>query len=303
MSSRRWAGFPWLPIASRILVLLVATLLSGCEPAPLAPSGPPTIGGPDRLAAAVPPPTLGEIRVPGFEDQADSDLTKLREDALRGAALSWGAQSGYIRRAWELTRLLEGQSDALDEVYAFDRVAIPLGRQAGYLVPPVVIRTERAFAAEEGGQALSSADEYYEIWAPARLVAVVPTWRDYLLLVAQEPELPAEALRPRDSAERSFFERTMQEGYAQGVAQADLAFEEQVNRLRRDYEGCLEYRRLVALGMMSEVIVAGAEAMASGDADTLRIGDRSVRILDAAAFQTDPTHWKPVVVPAASLQP
>ena len=87
------------------------------------------------------------------------------------------------------------------------------------------------------------------------------------------------------------------------MRQAELAFETQVNRLKRDYEGSLEYRRLVSLGMMSEVILAGAEAVATGDGDTLRIGDRSVRILDAAAFQTDPTQWKPIVVPSGAVAP
>lgn len=281
----------------------VALLLGACEAPVVSPAPPPPIGGPDRLASAVPPPTLEEIKIPAVGEKDAPDLTKLREDALRSSAMSWGAQSGYARRAWEITRMLEGQANTLDEVYAFSRVAVPLGRQAGYLMPPVVLRTVQAFASEEDGLALSSADEYYEIVAPARLVSVTPTWRDYLLLLAPAPDEPAEALRPRDSTERSFFEQVVKEGYAEGVRQAELAFETQVNRLKRDYEGSLEYRRLVSLGMMSEVIVAGAEAVATGDGDTLRIGDRSVRILDAAAFQTDPTQWKPIVVPSGAVAP
>lgn len=132
--------------------------------------------------------------------------------------------------------------------------------------------------------------------APGKLSPVTPTWRDWLVSIAPKPEEPPRAVLPKDSGERDAFYSALTQGWTAGVQQADLAFEESMHRLERDYRGMLEYRRLVALGMMKEIRIASADFGVTGGKDEMRIGERTVRIVGGAEFNPKETAWRPVPV-------
>lgn len=248
----------------------------------------------DRFDDSRPPPTLADIRVGSFEEQPDA-MTRLRRDSITEIATGYGAQLGFARRSWEITKLLEKRATKLSDAYDFHRVAITAPRQVGYILPPVVQRSKDAFTTKDGVEA-SAAREYLRIMSPGRLIPVVPTWRDWLVQVAPPPEDPPRAALPKDSTEREAFNAAMEKGWTAGVQQADLALEEATHRLERDYRGMLEYRRLVALGMMKEIRLAGANFGVTGNASEMRIGDRTVRIVGGAEFNLKDQTWRPVPV-------
>lgn len=250
----------------------------------------------DRFDDSAPPPDLTQIKIGSFEEQVDA-MTRLRRDSINEIAGGYGAQLGYARRTWEIVKLLEQRSTKLSDAYDFHRVVITAPRQTGYVVPPVVQRSKDAFETKDGVEA-SAAREYLRVMAPGKLSPVVPTWRDWLVQVAPKAEDPPRAALPKDSTERDAFNAAMRKGWIAGVQQADLALEEATHRLERDYRGMLEYRRLVALGMMKEIKLAGANFGVTGNATEMRIGDRTVRIVNAAEFNLTERSWRPVPVGA-----
>ncbi|WP_367198254.1 type IV secretory system conjugative DNA transfer family protein [Amorphus sp. 3PC139-8] len=274
---------------------LVGCVALGEAPPAAVPAPVPQIGGHDDLQLGPPPKTLADVKIEAVDPRKEMDgLGGIRGQALREAALSYGSQLGYAYRAWQIEKRLEVQSRELDAVFDFGRVAMSAPRDTGYVLPPVVGRSFAAFEGDTDGTRVTAADEYLQIVAPGRLSPVVPTWRDYLLFAAEEPEELASSLKPQSRDEVAVFKREIEAGYAAGMAQADAALEEKLARLRRDFEGMAEYRRLVAQGMMNRIVVADADFGVTGGGDTMRIGERVVQIVGEAQFEADPRVWRAV---------
>ena len=223
--------------ACLLLISLSSCLATPGEERPeMAPV--PLIGGSDDLRRGpAPPATADEVALDIFDPDAREGMTGIRRQALREAGLTYGTQMGYARRSWEIEGVLERRSGQLSEVYDFVRIVSQAPAGTGYVVPPVVSRSLRAF--EGDGRRASVADEYLTIVRPGRLSPTPPTWRDYLLISAPEPEAPPRSLLPSEDDEIAFFRQSFEEGWSAGVVQADAELEERLARLRRDYEGML----------------------------------------------------------------
>lgn len=279
-------------------VLMAGTALSACaqvppNSAPPAVSQPAPIGGGDDLRrGAEPVADPSKVRIELYDPEKETvEITELRRQALQEAAQGYGSQLGYARRVWEIEGLLEDRSADLDEVFSFDRVVSEAPVKAGYIIPPIVSRSFDAFQSSEEGRAASVADEYLTIVAAGRIVPVTPTWRDYLLFSSPDPEKPARSLFPSNEAERELFLGWFQEGWTAGVSLADEEIGHRLTRLRRDYEGMLQYRRLVNMGMMDRMVLQEADFGVTGGGEEMRIGSRTVRIVSDAQFDADPLRW------------
>jgi len=277
-----------LMTASAVLALAACTTTSP-------PPQPETfrLGGPDNLNLGPPPPGLGDYRIGVYDpSKAQGGMPQIRRSALTEAAQAYGTQAGYARRAYEIETVLQARSPQLSQVYDFERVVMGAPLKTGYVVPPVVSRSFEAFVSDDNGQTVSAADEYLTIVTPGRMVPVPPSWRDYLLFSVAEPEPPARSLLPANQAEQAFFKAEFTKGFIAGIQQADAALEEKLARLRRDFEGMLQYRRLVAQGMMDRMVIADADFGVTGSNGEMRIGDRTVRIVSQAEFNTAPSTWR-----------
>lgn len=224
-------------------------------------------------------------------DDAAEEITEIRRRALLEAAQGYGSQMGYARRGWEIENVLEKRSMQLAQVFNFSRVVSDAPVKAGYIVPPVVSRSFDAFKTTEEGREASVADEYLTIVAAGKIMPVTPTWRDYLLFSARTPEEPAKSLYPRNSTEKEMFDKWFNDGWKAGVDLADAEIGSRLDRLRRDYEGMLQYRRLVAMGMMDRMVLQDADFGVTGGGDEMRIGSRTVRVVSDAEFETNPKRW------------
>lgn len=250
------------------------------------------IGRGDNLRLGAPPPGFADYTIGLAKPDEENGMTKIRSTAITEAALSYGSQAGFNRRAWEIEKLLEKRSKQLSEVYDFERVVMGAPKRTGFVIPPVVSRSFDAFVADENGEQVSAADEYLTIVSPGRISPTIPTWRDYLLFLSPKPERPPKALLPQDKSEVAFFNRMFRKGWAAGYGQADATLDEKLARLRRDYEGMLQYRRMVARGMINRMVIADADFGVTGSNGEMRIGDRTVRIVSQAEFNTNPQTWR-----------
>ncbi len=265
-----------------------------------APHGSLVLGGPDDLGLGAPPRRLAEVELAITEEPPEPAVTRLRRDQLVQAAQGWGAQLGYDRAAWEVERALERRSSELSAVWDFHRVVSPGPRQVGYVIPPVV---ERSFGAFEGdGREAAAADEYLVLSALARIRPVMPTWRDWLLMHRPEPRRPLASALPSTPEESAVFRRSFREGWRAGSRQALDELRERLRRLGRDFGGMLEYRRLVSLGMMRQLVLSDADFGVIAGERSMRIGARTVRIERGAVFRPEPEYWRPALARAAARE-
>ena len=275
--------------------LAAALALAACAAPQRAAQAP----APAAEAPAASPADAG-IRI---EPSGASGVAALRVRALRDAALGRGSRMGYARRVWEIRQDLHRRAAELEREFAFGRVVADAPAGAGVVVPPVVARALDAFRMDGGATQASVADEYLAVAAPGRLAPAAPSWRDYLLFEApKEEEAPAPPA-PADARERDLFSKWLEEGWQAGAAAAEGERRRRLARLRRDYGGMLQYRRLVALGMMDRMVVRDADFGVTGGGGEMRIGSRTVRIVSEAEFRADPRRWRRSPDAAAEATP
>ena len=277
--------------------LLAAFLVTGCGLKPAehdeTVSTPTSLGGNDALVAGNPPPGLADIlKLPGSNAGDSSKGGNIRNRHQREAALRFGSQSGFRFRVWEINRLIESRSGEISNVYDFNRVARPAPGGVGFLIPPVVQRAEYALQSDSDGRTISVADEFYRILKAERLEPVTPTWRDWLLIDHPDVKALPRSLAPTSDRERRQVAAWIRQGWRAGTEQADAELAERLRRLRRDYEGMLDFRQLAARGMIDSWNVASAEFGVTGQPGEMRTGDRVVRIVGTADFRRNPEHWR-----------
>ena len=246
------------------------------------------------------PPTFAELTIPTasvVEVAPINEQAQLRFRSMREAALSYGSQAGFHRRMWEVQVMVSERENVLDTIFDFKRVSWPTSNGTGWLVSPVIRRSGAIWTGGEEGQSAAAADAFIEIMTPGHITGTLPNWRDYLITLPPAPRPVVTALRPFEEEMRQWREWAA-EGWNAGVSQADLAFESDMARLERDYQGMLEYRRLHAQGMISDVVMETARYQlgAEEDGQIMRIGERSVRITEPSRLIDDSSTWQPRIV-------
>jgi len=223
-----------------------------------------------------------------------ASMSGLRMSAIRDTALSVGARGGLAGRAKELQTSLEKRSRVLDRIFNFQALMLD-----DHVLPPVLI---------EGRQTLNVAndtnirisDRMYVIESQARFVTMPPTWRDYLWLQYDEPELPDRSLLPKNEDERSVWKTYVQEGWQAGRLQADNIYTENLGRLKRDMEGMLRYRTLLAQNMVSPPFVAKTDLGVTSGANDMSVNDIVYKITALPDFQVDSRRWKTKLIKSHS---
>ena len=100
---------------------------------------------------------------------------------------------------------------------------------------------------------------------------------------------------PKIKGKLQVWNRFIREGWQNGIQQANAIFAANLNRLRRDYNGMVLYRKLLAQGMVSAPFVAKADLGVTGDSKEMRIDDRILRITAHSELQTDSSKWQPIL--------
>lgn len=254
--------------------------------------------GIDGVAYAEPPSLAQLIEETSYTDPiADLSDTlddpKIRENALKQAALSYGARAGLAKRTWEIRTTLETRAAYMDKIYDFKRLLIPA--PSGLLIePPIISEGEDATLIEQGGQIAAVADRIFNINRNARIVSSPRNWRAYLEREWGEVKLPPQVLLPRDGGERRLWAVKMAEGWAEGMKQADEIFQADLNKLAADYTGMIRYRKLLAQGIVTAPYALQIDRGVTGGGSEMRVGDRAVQITGPSQLRTEAFEWQAV---------
>jgi defect-in-organelle-trafficking protein DotC len=238
-------------------------------------------------------PTLAQMidRMPVKKDEGpEKEGDKLRQPAMRDAALSFGARGGLAWTSRGINEMLKSRSVELSKTYDFNRVLIRTPSQATIL-PPVISEANEAYETSDAGKTLRVADTVYQIVDQARFAPVAPLWHSYLVRAYTTPEPPPDTLLPKTDGERDAWKRWITEGWEMGNKQAQEIFEADMRRLERDFVGMVRYKALLEEGKVSAPVVAEASLGVTGTGQDMRVNDRGLRITKDPTLQTGTKGW------------
>lgn len=247
----------------------------------------PTIVGGER------PPSLEALQAARPGDLPGDGLETGRTEVLRDSGRTYGAQGGLAARGFALNEMLRRYEPQLDGAYDFRTLVLPAGNGRTLMRPPVVSAAQMAFALGDNGQVARETSCIYEITRAAELTSAPPNWRSYLVRTWEPPPRPNDAVLPHAKLEVAYWKKYVAQGWAQGEKQAVQIFLSDLGRLQRDIIGMARYRVLLRSRLVEPPTVAFQNARSQGGGDSLRVGDRVVRITGQPGLQANPRRWTP----------
>ncbi len=237
-------------------------------------------------ADGVAPPSLNDIMQ--LKGSASDPMVDLRNKMIATEARTVGFRAGLANRGVEYKKLLDARTTILDAMFQFQTLLSP-----GGVLPPVIVEAQDTAAYED--DQMRTATRVYKIVRPEHLVSVPPTWRDYLLMgliIKATVDMPEGDARPKNKDEMKVWQDNVLEGWKQGEKGADDIFEENLNRLTRDFNGMLRYSILLKQGVITPTQVAESHRAVTGDTIEIKLDDRSRQITKKAELQIDPRKWR-----------
>ncbi|MAH61188.1 MAG: type IV secretion system protein DotC [Legionellales bacterium] len=213
----------------------------------------------------------------------------VRNQAMIEEALSYGAQSALSYYATRYNYILETGATKLDAIFDFRRLILN-----DNMLPPVIRQGGKNLSLDSPNT-LRLSDRIIEIVTPARFVSVAPTWRDYLVMKINYPNLPVEHLRPSNEQEYKVWVLYTTKGWAQGKHQAYDLIKKRLAHLEVDFTGINLYYELLSQNMISAPQVGKANLGLTGNNKKIRLNDQIVRITANSDLKSD-KYWEPVVV-------
>ncbi len=231
-----------------------------------------------------------------YEAKSKADVDELpfdiREEALKEAAISFGARGGLAKRTYEIRQELEVRERYLDKIFNFNQLLI--AAPSGFLIePPIVSESMNAMLIDIDGQTAAVSDKIYNIIRNARIVSAPRIWRQYLEREWGSVLPPPDILTPQNNKERELWIENVQLGWDFGYQQANDIFREDLARLDSDFQGMIRYRTLLAQGMISPPYALQVDRGITGGGDEMRVGDRAVQITGVPELITGAESWKP----------
>jgi defect-in-organelle-trafficking protein DotC len=245
-----------------------------------------------------PPPQIEYLKSKRYDETVsalsdDAMPLDIRRQALKEAALSYGARGGLAWRTFYIRSELDQFNAQLDKIFDFRQLLI--AAPSGVLIePPIVSEAQDAILIENDGQKAAVSDAIYNINRNARFTSTARSWRQYLERDWGEVKDPPAILLPRNDEEIAIWQELIDKGWAEGIAQADEIFQEDLNRLTADFEGMVRYRKLLAYGMITPPYANQTDRGVTGGGEEMRVGDRALEITGKPSLQPGASQWQPV---------
>lgn len=227
---------------------------------------------------------------PANAEGGSRELSQLRVKALQDTAMSLGAQGGLAWASQQVDEQLSRDKWYLESIYNFNGMMLSHG-----VLPPVLMQGDNSLNLADPNT-IRVADKTYKIVQQARFATTPPNWREYLWMAFDKPELPQRFLLPRTSEEIKIWRKAIRTGWDKGIVQAVNIYQQNLARLKRDYQGMILYRKLLEQKMISAPYVSRTELGVTGDGSDMRVNDQVLRITELPKLQTDSKGWKAIVV-------
>ena len=168
------------------------------------------------------------------------DISPIRLSAIKETATTIGARGALAYRSIQINHILNKESNLLDGIFNFTRLLLP-----NHILPPIIEASKDSMILNDPNT-IRGDSTTYRLIKPAHFVTVAPTWRDYLWMNYPTPTMPNKLLLPQTQAEAIAWNNYLAIGWRQGLEQANDIFTLNLNRLKRDINGMILYKRLLA---------------------------------------------------------
>lgn len=218
------------------------------------------------------------------------ELSHIRKKALEDTAMSLAAQASLAASSEKINQRLTHDKWHLETIYNFNGMMLSHG-----VLPPVLEQGDNSLNLDDPAT-IRVADKTYKIVQQARFATTPPNWREYLWMTFNKPEIPHKVLLPKNEEEREVWRKAIRVGWEKGTQQSFSIFQQNLARLKRDFQGMALYRKLLQQKMISAPYVSRTELGVTGDGSDMRINDQVLRITEMPQLQTDSRGWKAIVV-------
>jgi defect-in-organelle-trafficking protein DotC len=232
----------------------------------------------------------GLVARDNINGETGSANSQIRFKALEDTALSLGAQGGLYAASEDIDSNLEKDKKHLETIFNFNGMLLSHG-----VLPPVLEQGDDSLNLDDP-DTIRISDKTYKIVQQAKFVTTPPNWRDYLWLSFEKPEVPNKILLPETPEERRLWRHSIKSGWEKGTQQAYDIFQQNLARLKRDYQGMILYRKLLQENMISAPYISKTELGVTGDGEAMRINDQVLRITEHPQLQTESNNWRAIVV-------
>jgi defect-in-organelle-trafficking protein DotC len=213
-----------------------------------------------------------------------------RYSALKEGAFSLGMQFGLYQRRKSLNSILSQTQSQLVKLFDFTSYMLP-----GNVFPPVITETEGSLQQVSPNKIRAVRYSYHIVTSP-QLVIETPTYLNYLVRHYRKPAKPDSFMLPRDSKESKNWKQWVAEGYSVGEKQANMQYESDLYRLKRDLNGVKLFHSLVARNVLTMPKLTRQDfgIIKSQDGKTLNIGDEVISVDQNINYQ-DAVNWKSIL--------
>ena len=220
----------------------------------------------------------------------DGGVNMIRQAALKETALSFGAQAGLAWRSKQINLMIGDHTKDLDRIFNFNGLLLK-----HHVLPPVLNEAKDTLNLADN-TTLRIAGHRYKITRQAKFVTAPPNWRHYIWLKYDKPAPPDHTLLPRNTTEDKIWRRYIKQGWENGIRQSNIIYTENLQRLRRDFQGMVLYRKLLAQNMVGQPFVSTTKLGITGDANKMSVDDQILRITQLPALQTNSKTWNPIIL-------
>ena len=245
------------------------------------------------------PPSLDKVKSKYVDSAENSVLNVAQEaryDAIRSSGKSVGIQAGMEYQLYHINQAIKKHERDLDSIYDFGQLMIQ-----GRVVPPVISEVRDIYE-QNSDRALKLSGVSYKIEEQARFSSVPPNWRAYLNFGSGNKDYSRLTIGLKlKSEEKSVFQKALEEGWAEGIEQANIILKHGLDRLNRDYVGMLRFNTFVMQGKISMPIIASADIPMTVTNDTLVLDETLLRITILPSFNSNIDQWKGWVTPSKQL--
>jgi len=224
-----------------------------------------------------------------------------REQVVYETAFSFSAQTAFLKTLnFHEERMLNSAAE-LSENYNFRQLMKMTASQTQTLdpslelvvLPAVLIKSENVQKLNKHRDILRIKDETYRIVRHSKLVTAPPTWKDYLFNEKYEaPEQPIKALIAKDDKERAIWVKGVNEGWEEGIKQANREMRNRIRALSIEWRGMLNYVSLVQKNMIVPAYISMQRTPVSKESDGMVVNELIYRITDQDRFNLNVPAWE-----------
>lgn len=234
--------------------------------------------------SVVPTETLKQGEHPKLGRDAESYSMNWLQN-IRDNAVQHGMALGWRWRADQINRTLKEQANYLDKIYTFSPFMA-----GGHVLMPSIDTSENEFAVRN----MVYATSFQKRWRqdePARVVSIVPNWRQYLLLPIPPVEKLNKAVLPKTAEQKKVWKEGEKEGWKEGMRLADINETRSLRVLQRSILGRIRYMELLHDGKVAAPVWAIAQDGTRVRIDSLTLGAKRLMITRGMLFNP-PDKWR-----------